>query len=757
MVKKEPKKILEMLTLEEKIALCSGHDFWHTEGVEKAGLAPVMMCDGPHGLRKQEGQGDHLGINDSISTVCYPSASALAASFDTEVLKALGEALGEECQAEQVGMLLGPGLNMKRSPLCGRNFEYFSEDPYLAGKLAAEYVRSLQGKGISACVKHFAANNQETQRMSGSSNMDERTLREIYLPAFEMAVKEGKTRSVMCAYNAINGVFCSENKKLLTDILREEWGFEGFVVTDWGAAKDAAKGVKAGLNLVMPGGYGAHEEALKKALESGELTEKELDAVILDILQFICDAAENQRLEASIDRKECAKLSGELAAQCAVLLKNDGALPLKKEARAAFIGAFAEKPRYQGSGSSHINVAEVTSVLDALHGQEGVSVSYAKGFEPRETKPDATLMEEAVELAKKADVAVIFAGLPDSFESEGFDRKHLDLPENQNALIEAVCRVQEQVVVVLHGGATMCLPWADKAKAILCMYLGGQEVGRAAAELLYGEKNPCGKLAETWPLKLEDNPSYLNFPGVDGSVNYREDVYIGYRYYDKKKMEVRFPFGHGLSYTTFAYRDLKLEKASMTDQETLRVSCKVKNTGSRAGKEAVQLYVRDVESTVGRPVRELKGFAKVDLEPGEEKAVSFTLDKRSFAYYETQISDWFVESGEFVIEIGASSRDIRLSQSVQVEGTVELPCFYSMQSPIGSLRKTARGRKVLEQIMAAGEDRKAEQESQMEALGEGAEQMQQAMFLEMPLGALAGFGSLSMEQVEEIVRMLNEN
>ena len=752
----EVKRILNKLSLEEKIALCSGKDFWHTEAVNCEELPEVMMCDGPHGLRKQEEKSDHLGINESIKTVCYPSASALAASFDLNVLSELGDALGQECQAENIGMLLGPGLNMKRSPLCGRNFEYFSEDPYLAGKLACAYIKGLQKRGVAACVKHFAANNQETQRMNSSSNVDERTLREIYLPAFEMAVKEGKTRSIMCAYNAINGIFCSENKKLLNDILREEWGFEGFVVTDWGAKKGAAAGVKAGLNLVMPGGHGTHEQMLKESLKNHELTEEQLNTAVADILQFILDAYRNKLPNAEIDREKYSELSGELAAQCAVLLKNEDILPLKKDTKIAVIGDFAKHPRYQGSGSSHINASKTICAIEMLKEREACFL-FAKGFDADTVNPDKELIQEAVKIAEASEAAVIFAGLPDAFESEGFDREHLDLPENQNALIEAICKVQKNVIVVLHGGSPMLLPWEDQVKGILCMYLGGQEVGRAAVELLYGEKNPSGKLAETWPLRLEDTPSYLNFPGVDGIVNYREDIFIGYRYYDKKKMKVQYPFGHGLSYTSFSYSDLKTDKITITDKETLHVSCKIKNTGTCAGKEIVQLYVKDVESSVERPVRELKGFAKIYLNPGEEKEVEFTLDKRSFSYYETLISDWFVESGEFVIEIGASSRDIRLSQSIQVEGTGELPYHYTENSLLCSLQRTNKGQKMLKRILSAMTSNTQQDFTQMESLGDGADKMKWKILMEMPLGTIAGLGIMSDSELEILLNNLNSS
>lgn len=747
-MEQQVKQWMEELTLDEKISLCSGQDFWHSQGVERLGIPAIMMCDGPHGLRKQEHEADHMGINQSIETVCYPTASALAASFDTDVLQRLGEALGEECQAEQVGMLLGPGLNMKRSPLCGRNFEYLSEDPYLAGKLASAYIKALQEKGVAACVKHFAANNQEEHRMSGSSNLDERTLYEIYLPAFEEAVKEGKVRSVMCAYNGINGTFCSENRELLTGILREQWGFEGMVVTDWGAAKDAAKGVQAGLNLVMPGGYGAHEAALKKALEEGAVTEEDLDRILADNLQFALDCREQQRKAESFDRGAAARLSTELASECAVLLKNDGLLPLGREQKVAFIGEFAKTPRYQGSGSSRVNVPEVKGALDHAPAE---NVVYARGYRSGEETTDRELLEEAVKAAEGAEAAVIFAGLPASYETEGVDRTSLSLPENQNELIAAVAGVQKNLIVVLHTGASVEIPWEKEAKAILCMYLGGQGVGEASVRLLYGEENPSGKLAETWPVKLEDNPSFLNFPGIDGQVDYREGIFIGYRYYDKKKQQVLFPFGHGLSYTSFTYSDLRMDRESMTDQETVTVRFKVKNTGSRWGREAVQLYVGGTKGLAPKPVRELKGFQKVALAPGEETEVKFTLGKRSFAYYEPRIHDWFVESGKYRIEAAASSRDIRLSCELAVEGTREIPYHYTELSPIGFLKKTAKGRKFLEHItgsLQGGQDDNS-------ALGEGADKMQEAMQMEMPLGALIGFGGMSMEELAETLRELN--
>ncbi len=739
--------LISQLTLEEKASLCSGRDFWHTKAVERLGIPSVMMCDGPHGLRKQEGEGDHLGLGQSIETTCYPTASALACSFDRELLARLGTALGQECRAENVAMLLGPGINIKRSPLCGRNFEYFSEDPCLAGELAAAYIRALQETGVSACVKHFACNNQETRRMSGSSQVDERTLHEIYLPAFETAVTKGGARSVMCAYNGINGTFAAENRTLLTDILREKWGFDGFVVSDWGAVKDRVKGLWAGLDLEMPGGPGAQDAKIVKAVREGTLDEAVLDEAVGRILQFVLAAQPDS--EPAPNRAERRALSAELAAQSAVLLKNDGILPLNGES-VALIGEFAQTPRYQGAGSSHINVAHPVGAREAAAGRGAV---YAQGYDVHRPELGPQLLAQAVQTAKSVGTAVVFAGLPASFETEGCDRESLALPPEQNALIEAVAAANPNTVVVLHGGAPMELPWLDKVRAVLCMYLGGEAVGQAAVRLLYGEEVPSGKLAETWPLKLSDNPSYLNFPGENGVVQYAEGIFVGYRYYDKKEMPVLFPFGYGLSYTTFAYGALRLDRTEMPDTGILTVRCRIKNTGAVRGREIVQLYVRDVQSTVRRPVRELKGFEKVELAPGEEKDVVFRLDSRAFAYYEPKLHDWFVESGEFVIEVGASSRDIRLSTRVHVEGTKTLPVHFTRHSTVGELSQTPAGEAFIRQMSAAGAA--SAQDSSTAAMGEGGDKMLRQMMNDMPLGALVTYGALTDEQLDGLLQALN--
>ena len=801
-------KILQEMTLEEKAQMCSGRDFWHSQDVERLGIPSVMMCDGPNGLRKQKGQGDHLGINESIETVCYPASSAIACSFDRELLKKLGESLGDECQSEQVAMLLGPGVNMKRSPLCGRNFEYFSEDPYLTGELATAYVKGVQSKGVAACVKHFAANNQETRRMSGSSNMSERALHEIYLPAFEKVVKEGNVRSVMCAYNAVNGIFCAENKELLSDILRDKWDFDGFVVTDWGAAKDRVKGLAAGTDLEMPGGTEESTKEIIKAVKDGTLSEEVLDQAVRNILKFVSNSVKNQMPGGSFDRDEAHGRSGIFARESAVLLKNEGVLPLERGENTVFIGEFAVNPRYQGAGSSHINVKHAVSAMECV---EEKNVTYVKGYDADwngdcldtdcgSEKNDATdaeeaaenartrrLREEAVKAAAAADSAVIFAGLPEAFETEGCDRDNMKLPENQNRLIHEVARVQKNTVVVLYCGSPVELPWLDEVQAVLCMYLGGDYVGDATVDLLYGNANPSGKLAETWPLKLEDNPSYLNFPGEDGIVKYQEGIFIGYRYYDKKKMEVLFPFGHGLSYTEFKYSDLKIgsmrsesntvkKKAvsvngeekkecvaaginadKITDQDKVIVTCKVKNVGRCTGKEVVQLYISQPASEVMRPIRELKNFQKLSLQPGEEKEVEFILDGRAFAYYEEKIHDWYVESGNFIIEIGSSSRDIRLNDKVAIEGTIELPVVYTENSTIKDLLKTKRGQELFNQLLSGlgtASEREAN-DKDMENLGAGSKRMMEASMLGMPLSAFVTYGRMSREALGGLIRRLN--
>ena len=519
LMKRDIKAIVKQMTLEEKAGMCSGEDFWHLKSVERLGIPSVMVSDGPHGLRKQDQEADHLGANDSIKAVCFPTACATACSFDRDLLYKLGETLGDECQAQNLSVILGPAVNIKRSPLCGRNFEYFSEDPYLASEMAGAHIKGVQSKNIGTSIKHFAANNQEYRRMSCSSEIDERTFREIYLGAFETAIKEGKPDTVMCSYNKINGEFASENHKLLTEILRDEWGFEGYVMSDWGAVNERVKGLKAGLDLEMPGSGGYTDAEIVSAVKDGTLEESVLDTAVERILNIIFKYTDN-RQEGRFDLEADHQIAKKIAEESMVLLKNDGILPLKAgEQKIAFIGKFAEKPRFQGGGSSHINSFKVESALDAVKAY--TEVAYAQGYDVKEDKIDEAMLKEAVETAKNADVAVIFAGLPDAFESEGYDREHMGMPDCQNYLIQEILKVQKSVVVVLHNGSPVEMPWADDVSAILEAYLCGQAVGAAEADILFGKVNPSGKLAETIPYHLEDNPSYLNFPGDGQKVEYK--------------------------------------------------------------------------------------------------------------------------------------------------------------------------------------------------------------------------------------------
>ena len=679
----EYREIIEQMTLEEKIALCSGRDFWHTKDFEKYGISSMMMCDGPHGLRKQEADADMLGVNKSVPATSFPTAASTGCSFDTELLGRIGAAISEEAKANQVGLVLGPGANLKRNPLCGRNFEYFSEDPYLAGKLAAAYIREAQNNGIGSSLKHFACNNQEYKRFSSDSILDERTMRELYLTAFEIAVKEGRPKTVMCSYNKINGVHSSDNKKLLTDILRKEWGFDGLVVTDWGAMSDRIKGFAAGCDLSMPGGSDYMEKEAAEAVKNGSLSEADIDRSCERVLALVTEAAKACRQKTEYDKEAHHALAREAAEKSAVLLKNEkNILPIKKNAKIALIGAMAKEPRYQGAGSSHINPTKLENLVELMP-----QAVYAQGCD---TAGDTTqeLLAEAVKAAKEADTVVVCAGLTDSYESEGFDREDMKMPKGHVQMIEAVAKANPNVVVVLMCGSVVDIPWADRVRGILYMGLSGQAGASAVRNLLYGKANPGGRLAETWPMRYEDCPS-ANFYGKGKkNAEYREGIYVGYRYYDKADVQVRYPFGYGLSYTTFAYGTPVISKET-GESPAYRVQVDVTNSGSFAGGEVVQLYVGAPQDGIHRPIRELKGFQKVYLAPGERKTVEFLLTDRSFAVWSDQ--GFQVPGGSYRILVGGTPDTLISAGTVQLKGQeVTIPIWQAgswYKQPAGTVTR----------------------------------------------------------------------
>ena len=669
--------LLKKLTLEEKCALLSGAETFKTRGMPEHGIPQIWLSDGPHGLRKQAGESDHLGLNPSVPATCFPTASAIANSWDTALGEEIGAALGEEAAAQEVSVVLGPGLNMKRNPLCGRSFEYFSEDPYLAGKLAAGYIRGIQSKGVAACPKHFAVNSQETRRMASDSIVDERTLREIYLTGFEIAVKEGHPRSIMSSYNLVNGTYANENKHLLMEILRGEWGFDGAVITDWGGSNDHALGVKNGSTLEMPAPGGDSVRELLAAVESGKISESDIDARLSELLPLVFDTkAALDAAPREFDAAAHHALARRAAEESLVLLKNEGALlPLAAGTKVAVIGDFAKNPRYQGAGSSMVNSTQVDVLLDKLIDSELNVIGYQQGFD-RHGKPDAALQKSACELATQADTVILCMGLDEIAESEGLDRSNLRLAQNQLDLLQAVAAVNPKIVVVLYSGSVVETPWLDNCQALLYAALGGQAGAGAVADALTGKVNPCGKLAETWPLAYADVPSAADFATRRKTVEYREGLYIGYRYFTTAEKAVRFPFGYGMSYTTFAYSDMAADEQG--------VSLTVTNTGSVAGTEIVQLYTAKKNSELFRPAKELKGFARVTLAPGEKQRITITLDDKAFRFWNVKANRWEIEGGEYELLVGASVEDIRLCEKISVHGTAtvhpyedrNLDCYY---------------------------------------------------------------------------------
>ena len=730
--------VLKQMTLKEKAALCTGANAWQTVAIERLGIPTMTVADGPHGVRRVE-KLDVL-MSPSLPATCFPTASALAATWDVELLSTMGEALAEECIALDVDIVLGPGNNMKRTPLCGRNFEYFSEDPFLGGELSVSFINGVQSKGVGTSLKHFAANNQEFQRFVINAQVDERALREIYLAGFERAVKAAQPWTVMCAYNRLNGAYCSEHSRLLIDILRDEWGFDGFVVSDWGAVHDRVAALAGGLELEMPGPREHRVQSVIDAVENGDLDEAILNTAVERLLRVIFKASETPKGNIEFDVDAHHNLARRIAGEGIVLLKNaENLLPLKDVQTLAVIGQSAKTPHFQGGGSSHINPSRVDVPIEELQELAGeVNLLYADGY-PMEKGVDQGLIDEAVAIAKQAEVALLFIALPSYIESEGYDRADMDLTEQQVALIKAVAAVQPKTVVILNNGSAVAMgEWIDETAAVLEAWMMGQAGGGAIADVLFGKVNPSGKLAETFPRTLQDTPAYINFPGENGTVRYGEGLFIGYRYYDTKQMDVLFPFGYGLSYTTFDYANLTVSEKAFKDLDGLTVSVDVTNSGKIGGKEIVQIYVHDCEAKLVRPYKELKGFAKVALAPGETKTVTVYLDERAFAYYHPAYRDWVTESGEFDILVGRSAADICLKETVKMESTQQLPSVLHKESTIRDWFEDPRGAAVLGPVLQKVVAQMPSGMDTDEALGMGMMDLIRDMPLMAILGLFAG-------------------
>ncbi|CAM3276806.1 beta-glucosidase [Vagococcus fessus] len=677
--------LLSELTLEEKAGLCSGGTFWDLRGVDRLGIPEIALTDGPHGLRKQRrDQSDHLGFMDSEPAICFPPAVGLASSWNRELVYQVGEALGEECLSHDVSVLLGPGINIKRSPLCGRNFEYFSEDPYLTAQMGAEQVKGTQSMGVGTSLKHFAVNNQETRRMTIDAKVSERALREIYLSAFEHIVKEAQPTTIMTSYNKVNGEYVNESKRLLQDVLRDEWGFEGVLVSDWLAVDNCINGIKASHDVEMPttGDYSPNK--IVKAVKSGELLESDLDKVVLRILALI-EKTEITKKYDMYDQEEHHEFARQVAAETMVLLKNeDNTLPLNQTDKVLLIGDLAQKPRYQGSGSSHIIPTKIENLREELTKlmPEG-NVTFTRGYEADlDVSESNKLVIEACELARKADKVILHLGLPARYEAEGLDRTHLNLPENQLELLSAVSSFNSNVIVVLSNGSAIDLSWDGKAKSILEAYLGGQASGGAIADILVGKVNPSAKLAESFPEKLSDVSCHHDFPGVRDETVYTDDIFVGYRHYDKAGLTTRYPFGHGLSYTEFTYSGLTISAKNMSADEKVSVTVTVTNTGNTKGKEIVQLYVLPLGATVPRPIKELKGFDKVELEPNASTEVTFIVDKEALKYFDSVANEWYVASGEYQLAVGKSADQLVLKTSITVENNTPLATRVTRNTPV---------------------------------------------------------------------------
>lgn len=672
--------LIKQLTLEEKASLCSGRDDWSTQPIERLDIAWIWLSDGPHGLRRAPAT-NKAGYGDQLPATCFPTASALAATWDLDLLHKVGQAIGEECQALDVNILLGPGVNIKRSVLGGRNFEYFSEDPILSGELGAAFINGVQSQGIGTSLKHFVANNVETKRMYINSDIDNRTLHEIYLTPFEIAVKKAQPWTLMACYNRVQGVYGTQSPYLLKDILKNEWGFEGIVISDWFAVVDRVEGIKSGLHIEMPGAAKVNDKLIVEAVNNGSLLIEVLDQIVKEILTTILKAKSLEKNNSQFNEDEHHQFARKVAAESITLLKNKrNILPINEDKykRIAVIGEFAVTPRFQGNGSSEVKPTKLDNILDILNSEygENYKIFYSQGY-TLSNDDDYSLIEEAKQLAADSDIALIFAGLPLHYESEGIDRTHIDMPSAHNKLISEISSQQKNTVVVLTNGSAVKMPWVNEVSGILETWLGGQAGAGGTADVLFGNVNPSGKLAETFPMRLEDTPAYMNFPGEEGEVLYGERIFVGYRYYDKKQIDPLFPFGYGLSYTTFHYSDLNVSNKNITDVEGLTVTLKVKNIGKVKGKEIVQLYVSDKQSKLIRPEKELKKFAKIELEPGEEKEISFSLNDRDFSYFDSHRNMWIAESGEFDIMIGSSSRNIEVKQTINLQSTQKVPVSFT--------------------------------------------------------------------------------
>lgn len=743
------------MTLEEKASLTSGRDAWSTRPIERLGIPYIWVADGPHGLRRAPST-DTWGYGDQAPATCFPTASALSASWDTDLLYRTGQALGQEAQALGVNVLLGPGANIKRSPLGGRNFEYFSEDPLLAGELAAAYIQGVQSRGVGTSLKHYAANNQETARMFMNSHVDDRTLNEIYLTPFEIAIKKAQPWTVMACYNRVQGTYCTQSFELLNQKLKQEWGFKGIVISDWDAVIDRVEGIKAGMHLEMPGKPGhLTNRKIVEAVRNGDLDEGRLDQLVKEILATVLKANALAKKDADQKLEQHHALARDIASDAIVLLKNEnGLLPLSRDKyrNIAVIGEFAVNPRYQGNGSSEVKPPRVDRFLDILETEygNGVEVRYAQGYRLDDDE-DFSLITEAKKTAADADVALVLVGLPQHYESEGIDRLHIDLPPSHNRLVSELVSVQKNLVVVLTNGSAVAMPWVQEVPSIVESWLGGQAGAGAVADVVFGAANPSGKLAETFPARLQDTPSYLNFPGEEGESIYGERIYIGYRYSEARKISPLFPFGHGLSYTTFAYEDIRVSSKRITDVEGLEVTVTIANTGTTAGKEVVQLYVKDPVSSLQRPVKELKGFEKVNLVPGERKEVRFQLQARDFSFYDSRRSRWVAESGDFEIMIGASSADIRLSEIVRLESTQELNYVFDEFTFFRELWENEQTRPLLIELMPGWiGSHTASGDSLAEADIQG-------FLLDQPLIKFPYFtgGEVTREQIAELIQKSN--